>query len=275
MPPSGVLPIRKVYIDSRFKTASSSSDSNFKYELTETIQLPDKCACFIDDLIIPHSWYNIDNDNKYIYVKRYQPDIPLTEWNKLELEVQNHTLDSLKTALSNAFIAQYGAGQVAVSANSRTGIITITATGIDTIKLYTDVELRSANDWGGTGYDSNNLQSANEVLSNTSTQFATTINTNMIDLRRYHNIYISSPNIGSFSTLGPRGESNIIKKVPVSTDYGFMIFDNVVAPHDYMIVSKQLLKTLEFRLSDAYGRTIDLHGIPVSFSLIFMIIEDM
>ena len=81
----------------------------------------------------------------------------------------------------------------------------------------------------------------------------------MIDLRRYHNIYISSPNIGSFSTLGPRGESNIIKKVPVSTDYGFMIFDNVVAPHDYMIVSKQLLKTLEFRLSDAYGRTIERH----------------
>ncbi len=49
-----------------------------------------------------------------------------------------------------------------------------------------------------------------------------------------------------------------------------MIFDSVVASHDNINVSKQLLKTLEFKLTDAYGRVIDLRGIPVSFSLIFM-----
>ena len=53
-----------------------------------------------------------------------------------------------------------------------------------------------------------------------------------------------------------------------------MIFDSVVASHDWVNGSKRLLKTLEFRLSDAYGRTIDVHGIPVSFSLIFMIQDD-
>ena len=42
-----------------------------------------------------------------------------------------------------------------------------------------------------------------------------------------------------------------------------MIFDSVVASHDWTDVSKRLLKTLEFRLSDAYGRTIDFHKIPV------------
>ena len=53
-----------------------------------------------------------------------------------------------------------------------------------------------------------------------------------------------------------------------------MTFDSVVASHDWTDVSKRLLKTLEFRLSDAYGRTIDFHKIPVSFSLIFMIQDD-
>ena len=53
-----------------------------------------------------------------------------------------------------------------------------------------------------------------------------------------------------------------------------MIFDSVVASHDWTNVSKRLLKTLEFRLSDAYGRTIDFHKIPVSFNLIFMIQDD-
>ena len=53
-----------------------------------------------------------------------------------------------------------------------------------------------------------------------------------------------------------------------------MIFDSVVASHDWTDVSKGLLNALEFRSSDAYGRTIDFHGIPVSFSLIFMIQDD-
>ncbi len=79
MSAKGVLPIRKVYIDSRFKTASSNSDRDCKYELSETIQLPDKCVCFVDDIIIPHSWYNGGTDSNRISVKRYQPDIPLTE----------------------------------------------------------------------------------------------------------------------------------------------------------------------------------------------------
>ena len=53
-----------------------------------------------------------------------------------------------------------------------------------------------------------------------------------------------------------------------------MIVDSVVASHDWTDVSNTLLNTLEFRLSDAYGRTIDFHKIPVSFSLIFMIQDD-
>ena len=64
----GRLPITKVYIDSRFKTKDSKSNSDFKYELVESIQLPDKCAAYVDDVIIPVSWYNIDENNKnYMY----------------------------------------------------------------------------------------------------------------------------------------------------------------------------------------------------------------
>jgi len=44
----------------------------------------------------------------------------------------------------------------------------------------------------------------------------------------------------------------------------------VVAPHDWVDVSKLLLKTLDFRLSDAVGNTIDLRGSAISFWLGFM-----
>ena len=61
---AGSIPIKKVYIDSRFKTADSKSNSDFKYELTQSIQLPDTCCCFVDDVIIPVSWFNSDENSK-------------------------------------------------------------------------------------------------------------------------------------------------------------------------------------------------------------------
>ena len=58
--------------------------------------------------------------------------------------------------------------------------------------------------------------------------------------------------------------------MPVTTDYSFTIFDNIVVSHDWIDASKVFLKTFEFRLSDAYGKTIALRGAPISFFFIFM-----
>ena len=266
-------------MDSRFKTADSYSDAQFKFELKESVQLPDKCACFVDDVVIPHSWYNIDANSNYLYVRKYEyyTDLttpPLLTDHMITLEVQNHTFDSLKNALQASLDAAFGSNLFTVTKNDRSGIITVTIASQYNCKIFTDAELKGTNDWSGSAYDSSNLMSANEVLGVLIPNQGISVKTSLVDLRRYHNVYLSSPTLSSYSTLGPRGENNIIKKVPVSSDYGSMIFDSGVASHDWVNVSKRLLKTLEFRLSDAYGRTIDFHGIPVSFSLIFMIQDD-
>ena len=43
---AGSIPIKKVYIDSRFKTKANTSNSDFKYELAESIRIPDKCVFY-------------------------------------------------------------------------------------------------------------------------------------------------------------------------------------------------------------------------------------
>ena len=64
------IPIKKVYIYSRCKTNDSKSDSELKYELVQSIQLPDKCAMFLDGIITPVSWFNVDEDKQiYLYTK--------------------------------------------------------------------------------------------------------------------------------------------------------------------------------------------------------------
>jgi len=52
-----------------------------------------------------------------------------------------------------------------------------------------------------------------------------------------------------------------------------MILDSVVAPHDKIDCSKQLLKTVQFTFKNVHGNVIDLHGGHVSFSMIFQTIE--
>ena len=94
-----------------------------------------------------------------------------------------------------------------------------------------------------------------------------------LDLLNVHNIYIHSSTLGHYNTIGVRGENTIIKKVPVSSSFGYLIMDSVVAPHDKINVSKQLIKTLHFSLKNVHGNVIDLHGSNISLSLIFQTLD--
>ena len=69
--------------------------------------------------------------------------------------------------------------------------------------------------------------------------------------------------------MGARGESNIIKKVPCSSDFGFLIIDTFTSPHDFLDCSKLTLNTFEFVLRDVKGTILPLHGGHVSFSIAF------
>ncbi len=146
-----------------------------------------------------------------------------------------------------------------------------------TFSVLTDEDLSTNvfDKWTGPSYDKSNPQSVNEVLRNVGEAAdGTNYESGFIDLRNIHNLYISSPNLGSFSTLGPRGESNIIKKVPVSSEFGYSILDSVVAAHDYIDVSKQQLTTLEFKLSDVRGNVVPLHGSYWSFSIVLSTLNE-
>ena len=198
---AGSIPIKKVYIDSRFKTKDSKSNSEFKYELVESIQIPDKCVCFVDDVIIPVSWYNIDESNQNIYVRRFQ-DLTDTKTDKIvQIEVSNHTTDTLTDAVQEALNTAFGASVFTVTYDDRKLKLSITAEPQSELKLFTDDELKGANDWTGPAFSSSDLRSANEILGNYTAQSMTsrTFTSGIVDLRRFHNIYISSANLSSFN----------------------------------------------------------------------------
>ena len=68
------------------------------------------------------------------------------------------------------------------------------------------------------------------------------------DLLNVHNVYLHCPNLGHFNSIGVRGESIIIKRIPVSSSFCYLITDYAVEPHGKIDVSRQLIKTLQFSL---------------------------
>ena len=63
---SNDLPVKKIYIDSKFERHDSVSSTNFKIELPYTLKLPDNAIFYVDDVCIPQNWYTVEtgmNDN--------------------------------------------------------------------------------------------------------------------------------------------------------------------------------------------------------------------
>ena len=62
-----MLELKKIYIDSSFKTEKSKSDSDFTLELPKTINIPDDTIAYINDIVLPVSWTKIDERSNELY----------------------------------------------------------------------------------------------------------------------------------------------------------------------------------------------------------------
>ena len=276
--------IKKIYVDSRYKTSDSVSNSDFKFELKEQIDVPDNTVCYIDDISIPHSWYTVENYNNKLYIENTHSDFTLTAA-VLTIPEGNYTATNLASTLQSVLQTTFPNENYTCVYNTARGTITITA--IRSFRIYTDEQVVQLTNSIGvqfpgwvdqnnqpTTVDVNNLMSMNEILRNSESKSPeNTFETGFIDLLNVHNIYIHCPNIGHYNCIGVRGENSIVKKVPVSSSFGYLILDSVVAPHDKIDVSRQTLKTMHFTLKNVHGNTINLHGAHCSLSLILQSME--
>ena len=276
--------IKKVYVDSRYKTSDSVSNSDFKFELKEQIDVPDNTVCYIDDISIPHSWYTVENYNNKLYIENTHSDFTLTAA-VLTIPEGNYTATNLASTLQSVLQTTFPNENYTCVYNTARGTITITA--IRSFRIYTDEQVVQLTNSIGvqfpgwvdqnnqpTTVDVNNLMSMNEILRNSESKLPdNTFETGFIDLLNVHNIYIHCPNLGHYNCIGVRGENSIVKKVPVSSSFGYLILDSVVAPHDKIDVSRQTLKTMHFTLKNVHGNTINLHGAQCSLSLILQTME--
>ena len=285
---------RKIYIDTKYKTKNSNNNSDFSIELPETILLPDKCYAYLDEICIPHSFYTIEsgiNDKLYIHISNNNANVNLRpmEYYVFTIPSKNYTGASLATAINNEFTSVlqgtlYG-GQIEAIYNADTQSITIKTIHADmTFKILTESDIATKLDdtwivYQNNNYDPKNASDLNgEIFKLTEGNspyynYNNMFKSNHVNLNSIRNLYITSSNLGNYNSFGANGERTILKKVPVDVDFNFMIFNNQITGLDYINVSKQTLKTINFKIQTVDGKTINLHGANVSFSVIFDIKE--
>ena len=269
-----MLPIKKIYIDTRFMSSDSESSSNFKVDLPTTVTLPEDTVFYIDDICIPHSWYTIDEErNNKFYFKigstSYVKTVPSGNYSTITL---NAILVALMNSVQNTHTANtnipgntIGISTSVTSSNQTYIVDAVQYTNALTFEILTDKQAISLN------YPTP-VQSINNYLNNNVPKintYASEYVSPYVNLNPIRNLYITSGNFGGYNTMSISGERGIVKKVPVRANFNEMIYDDAVLGIDYLDCSRQSLSRLEFQLKDVYGNYINLHGNHWSCSIIF------
>jgi hypothetical protein len=270
---STALSVKKLFIDSRYRTADSNSDSDFKIQLARNIYLPEETIMHIENVVIPHSWYTIEegiNDRMYFQVVQGSN----TTYTTITIPSTNYTGAQLMVVLQSALNASFP-NLFTVSYNIILNRITISiSSGI--FKVLTDSELATYvnNTWNGPSYNSSSPKSCNDIITNRTVNFNNSISpfvSGMLNLQGFRAVYISSSTLSNYDTLGPQGEQNIIRKIPTTSDFGYLIIDSHASDHNWLECSKMSLKTIDFQLKDAKGDFINFRDSPVSFTVVFSV----
>ena len=250
-----MLPIKKLYIDSRFKSPDSVSDSDFYIDLPETLLMPEGTGFYLDDISIPVTWYPItENKNNKIYIELYdlpQPFNPnrTTVTKAIVIEEGTYSTEQLGNTLATAINSAFSGDNFSVTVNysRKTEKYTIASSSGREWRILTDTEIARKN-------YSKPFASINSVLQNNTPKLNTTsFTTGYINIYPIRNVYITSYGLGNFNTMSISGERAVVKKVPVTANYKEMIFDQSVIGMDYLDCSKQTLSRIGFRLNTIYG----------------------
>ena len=272
-----MLPVKKLYIDSKARTPDSRSTTDFSIDLVESLTMPEGAAFQVCDVLIPHTWYLVDENHCKLYFFELNGPEPSNKFT-LTLDTGNYDGETFTKEIgSKLHLTLNKLYAYSVTFDSATQKIHISATGRNAFlgpfyfKIMTDAEVLGMPSLGVT-----KPNSLNNFLGNTTpAEYIPDLDSyfsKRLQFDRFKYLFIKSTNLSVFNTLGSFGERTIIKKVPVTAQQNEMILDDTRSGNDMLSCEKQTLKRLEFQVTDELGTVLDLSNHDVSFSLIFSII---
>ena len=270
------IEIKKFYVDTRFKTKDSVSDSDFNVQLPRQFNVPENVVAYIDDIVIPVCWRTVDSRNSLLYMRHQYTGT--TTYKTVYIPYNNYTGDSFAIGIEYALhIAvnglplefrvaySYVSNELAIDlvdnrANPKPDVMSVT--------FFSDESLKNG------AYEGSPIrlpQSINGVIRLTS-DFVLHDEGGYncyLDLHTTRNLYLISSALASYDTVSNFGNDTIIKKIPVHAAYNEILFDAAGEGYDYLNVSRRTLRYIDFKLVDSYFNVVDMQNTHWSFSIVF------
>ena len=270
-----MLPIKRIYIDTRQRTADSASHSDFSIDLPTTILMPDDTGFYVEDICLPISWWSVEefyNDTLYMDYENALKQITLTPGNYTASEFGAEIIRAINSGSSTVkFAGSFRKSQGAIII--RWDDAYIGTDQVKSFKILTDSEMLAR------GVSAAHLKrSANNLLKNFTSGVVYVksfpFTSGYVDMNPLRNAYLSCTGLGNFSTMSLTGDRNIIKQIPLNGAPGDIIYDSSQTGVDYLDCSRQTLSRISFQLKDNFGNILNLRGIHWSFSLVFSRIQN-
>jgi hypothetical protein len=248
---------KKLYVDSRYR--SSGTHSDFSYSLQTSIEVPHGYVALIDSVSIPNVFLSVDENRNKLYVRLVaQTDRILT----LRSGMYNGiTLAAELQAQLNTLGPEYGT--YTVTYETGTGQLTVAMAGLAFMSFLERDASRP--------YDCLEVIGVDPIIGQSFTDGVPVTLAHHVDVVGVRVLYLTSSNFGHYSSLGPRGESDILRQIMVTEGNGSYIVDRLVNPFEFIECGGQQLQTLNFRLVDGSGRIVDMKGRSICFSIIFLL----
>ena len=161
------------------------------------------------------------------------------------------------------------------SYNDKTGQLTIADT-TPTWLFPTRTELIEAGgEWASSTIPANDQKACYDVIgfADDPNQFLNCVLrcAHFVDLVPYKTLFLCSSTFGNWGqSVGPTGQSDIVRRIVVGAPFGNNIHEVHSTNADYVDCSNTTLSSMRWRLTDAVGRTVDLRGHNISFSVCFL-----
>ena len=284
------LQIRRLYVDSRFRSSGTTSD--FEIELDQGITLAANAHAYLSEFTGVVSWNTINESNQNLYIGESVGGTKT--FRIIQLAIGPYDSESLRSALQDGLNAgrPAGLGSYTVIRSSSAGSTASAASvgsaayryytvsvSSGTFNIISDTVLESAvwynGVWrvaGGEVYQPRSIRSTNELfMFEEPLSFQASHVSKFVDLRSKHSLFLHS-SLSNNDSVGPQGLRSILGKIPIDSAYGAVCrFAHGGSPYEMTSVGPTFLKTLRFWLRDARNNYIDLQGGHWSCTIVFCI----
>ena len=260
--------VRKIFVSSAHRVSGTPSSFTTQLPVDVECGTPEQqCHIAITGVSLGHSWYGVQDLNNKLYFRENGNANAGTD-HIVVIEPANYTSAALANKISQKMnnVATAGASY-AVNFSSSTSTITVVQNNGSGFRVYTDQELRTTGPVDGLPIAV--PQSINGILNPPPfVAYAATWTSGIVSIARVMDVFIRSSTLArGYSTIDPQGRRNVLKKIPVTVDFGHVIHtDNSYEVADLHALTGTI-RSFDVSLTDLNGSELNLGNLDWSFAI--------